>query len=241
MPEETEVQKPSADSGAEVSSGVPSQTETPIDPVVYQNLLNYYNEVNPFVEKARPYYEDVTRYIEDEEARNLAKNAWKSYESIKTPAEQVPGWAQEIREETKRVSKYVQDMQYQNQTLQVGNRINSLAQSHPMLAQDDYKLVKELRGDYEAIAGPQATVEGFGQYVERMTKFLPEAQAAETQAPAPTKRTPPRSLRGDSSLPGVPDVSKPQFSQGKQGLVEMRNHIRESLRKAAGKDAGRAS
>src|SRR5215472_9255333 len=240
MPEEQDGQTPPAGSEPQGSSGVPPEnTQPPIDPAVYQNLVNYYNEVNPFVEKARPYYEDISRYIEDEQARSLAQNAWKSYESI-APKEDIPSWAKELKAQNEETTKFIKEQREQMRIAQVGRHIDGLAGTHPQLYADNGKLIKELKTDYESLVGDKGTVEGFGQYVERMVRFLPQEKQTETPSVSKPK-SPPRSLRGDSSLPGVTDVQKPQFSAGREGLNERRAYLKGQLRKAAAKDAGQAS
>jgi hypothetical protein len=202
-----------------------------IDPQEYAALKQYYTDTSPFVEKVRPVYDKVTRFVEDEKYRELADQAWESFEHLnKQTEEQVPAWAKSIQENVTKQSEYVAELRNRDAIQAASTQIQNLASQFPVLGENNFSLVNELQAEAKDLG--ITSLDQFVKYVQRVApRLAPLAVAAETKE---EKKTPPRSLRGDTSLPGTRAPSLPTFDTGRKGIGQRKQYIREQMRKAVG-------
>jgi hypothetical protein len=199
-----------------------------IDPQRYAALEAFYNDTAPFVEKVRPMYDKVVRYVDDDNYRNLADQAYESFQAINAKQEpEVPAWAQTMSKNLETQTKYVEELRNRESIASTAASIKSIP-GYEMLEADNFSLYRQLES--EAKEDGITTLDGFAKYVRRILPRLHTASAPET----PITKTPPRSLRGDTSLPGVPAPKTPAFSTGRKGIQERKEFMKSQLRNAAG-------
>jgi hypothetical protein len=202
-----------------------------IDPQEYAALKQYYTDTSPFVEKVRPHYDKVVKFVDDEQYRNLADQAYESYEHLnKAQEEAVPKWAEDIRNSVKTQSEYVAELRNRDAIQAASTQIQNLASQFPVLGENNFSLVNELQAEAKDLG--ITSLDQFVKYVQRVApRLAPLATETKTE---PEKKTPPRSLRGDTSLPGTRAPSLPTFDTGRKGIGQRKQYIREQMRKAVG-------
>lgn len=214
--------------GAEPVVQVPDAVPQ-IDRAEYEALKQYYTDTQPFVEKVRPHYDQVVKFVDNEQYRNLADQAYQSYETInKQQEEQVPKWAQEVLKSSKESSEFVAETRAQMAVQAAGKRLMALPGAE--ILADNVEMYQTLEKQAKAIG--LTTLDQFEKYVAQVLPYMGTAKTAETtETHAP--KTPPRSLRGDTSLPGTRAPSIPSFSQGRKGIQERKAYIRSEMNKTA--------
>jgi hypothetical protein len=199
-----------------------------IDPREVEALRQFANTVGPFYEKVSPYIEDVEKFVSDENFRNVSKQAWNAYEAAsKTQEPEVPAYVKELKDGQSKLVAYVDELKNQTAIQNASRQIETLAQTYPDLAAENYKLLGELQADAKEVG--ISTMDGFVKYLQKNAPRYFKAVEAE-----PERKTPPRSSRPDGGLPGVPEPKVPTFSAGRKGIAERKAFIRSQFQKAAG-------
>lgn len=203
-------------------TGTEPATTPAIDPARYAALEEYYNQTQPYIEKIQPYQEDIDRFVTDERARSIAKSGWDAAKSIEDQQKpEVPPWAQELKDENKKLVTYVDQLTQRESLYRVQQRIEKAAESWPELQENNWALVNDLQKEAQGLG--VTTLDGVASYIERLGSRFPKS------APKAEPKTAPRSLRGGESIPGASPTT-PQFKNN----IERRNYMRTQLRKAAG-------
>lgn len=191
-------------------------------------LRGYYNQAEADYAFLGPIRDDVIRLGRDEKARQFYRDALKSYDQLqadqdKTPAEMRP-LLDSVHKIEERMDKRDQSEQYAQQAaLQERGKkewetVYKLGAANPWLAKENYRAVPEIvawansngmgNSDFSTV---------FDAYTSEMHDRFGSGQA----------QPPPRSLRADAGVPGVPGPRGPGPIKSQ---ADIRDRIRAGLR-----------
>ncbi len=206
-----------------IPGGAPSSPD--INPEEYRNLLEYTQQVSPFIEAVTPYAERVTRYVQDEGFRQFVDQAQEAYDAqlARLKKTEIPDTIRPLYDMMKPVvDDYQSRLQREQQTVaqqqqqavaQNLDYAKKLVAENPALAEDNYAGVTMLAG----WAAQQ------GITLEDAWKRKGQLFTAPTSAP-------PRSLHDGAAAPHVPGASKAAPIKSKS---ELKARLRAALSKSA--------
>ena len=202
MADETVISAPaSAPSSVADSPAVAPASAAPTYSPEIQAELDFAKQARQTFEVLQPYAEDIDRFVSDESYREMARNSYKAYETMRQPTKpEMPPEFAPIVDRLDKVSNYVDTLQQRETAAQAAERDASmratteyaqrLVAEHPFLAEDNFAGIQ--------MVGTVAAQRGIT--FEDAWKKYGAMFAAPRQATPP----PPRSLRADAGTPGVP-------------------------------------
>lgn len=201
MADETTPTTPTGDA----ESSVPSAPAIPSD---YEQLKNFHDTYSGYVAASEPYAQTINKVIADPEFRNLVDSASRAREAL-APADDTPEWARKTREDVEAVRKDLETEKLaraqQAAITAAQNRIITLAQQYPAIAENDYQIANKVA---EKLKTRGITMD---QFVDTL-----EAIAPELVKPAETQKRPPTSTRADAGIPASTPSQPENFANNKE-------------------------
>jgi hypothetical protein len=205
--------------GEPVGSPVPDATSQELEQLRAFKAA-YDTNIAPFVEKVTPYWDNVAKYVDDENYRQVADNAWKGFDAIRADQKpEIPEYVKSQDEKIDRLVKFTDTIAQQQKIENYGKQVVALATEYPVLSENNFEKVGELikRAEKIGVSTPE-------QFIDYVRDVAPSLQTAKPKEPEP-KKTPKPSLRGDASAPGLADTPMKVPKTAK----EMRSFIRSRV------------
>jgi hypothetical protein len=179
-----------------------------IDPEKFAELQRFHDTYSGYVAGSEPYANTINRIIGDPEFRNLVDSASRAREAL-APQDDTPEWARKTREDVEAVRKDLETEKLaraqQAAITAAQNRIITLAQQYPAIAENDYKIAHQVA---EKLKTRGITMD---QFVDTL-----EAIAPELVRPAEAAKKPPTSTRADAGIPASTPSPTETFANNKE-------------------------